>query len=112
MGKFSQKKHEEANDALLNSVTDNNKFESVKELLTMLSGKDDDKSFDQLVNAVITTALGSEGAITTAISNAITAALGENGSITTAISGAITTAIGENGAIETWGDGRYTKKTE
>jgi uncharacterized protein (DUF697 family) len=90
MGKFSQKKHEEANDALLNSVTDNNKFESVKELLTMLSGK----SFDQLVNAVITTALGSEGAITTAISNAITAALGENG------------------AIETWGDGRYTKKTE
>lgn len=94
MGNFSQKKHEEANDALLNSVTDNNKFESVKELLTMLSGKDDDKSFDQLVNAVITTALGPEGAITTAISNAITA------------------AIGENGAIETWGDGRYTKKTE
>lgn len=116
MGKFSQKKHEEANDALLNSVTDNNKLESVKEILTMLNGKDDDKSFDQLVDARITAALGEEGAITTAISGTITAALGDGGDIATAISSgasaAITAAIGEDGDIETWGDGRYTKKTE
>lgn len=104
-----------ANDALLNTVSDNNKFESVKELLAMLNGKDDDKSFDQLVGAVITAALGENGAITTAISDAITAAIGDGGSITNAISSgasaAITAAIGENGAITTWADGRYEPKS-
>ena len=110
MGRFSQKKHEEANDALINAVDTDNKFESLKEILTMLTSEDATKSFAQLVAAEITKALGDEGAITTAISGAITAALGEDGDITTAISGAITTAIGEEGAIETWGDGRYEPK--
>ena len=112
MGQFTQKKHEEANDALLNAVDTDNKFESVKEILAMLNDEDATKSFSQLVAAEITKALGDEGAITTAISGAITAALGEDGDITTAISGAITAAIGEDGSIETWGDGRYEKKSE
>lgn len=94
MGRFTQKKHEEANDALINAFDSDNKFESLKEILSMLSSEDAKKSFAQLVAAEISTALGSEGAITTAIS------------------GAITAAIGEGGSIETWGDGRYTKKTE
>lgn len=110
MGQFTQKKHEEANDALLNAVDTDKKFESVKEILAMLNDEDATKSFAQLVAAEITKALGEEGAITTAISGAITAALGEDGDITTAISGAITAAIGTDGAIETWGDGRYEKK--
>ena len=114
MGRFSQKKHEEANDALLNAVDTDSKFESLKEILAMLSDEDAKKSFSQLVAAEITAALGSEGAITTAISGAITAALGDGGDIATAISSgasaAITTAIGEGGDIETWGDERYEKK--
>lgn len=93
MGKYSYDKKVAENDALLNAVNDNNKFESVKDLLAMLNGKDDDKSFDQLVGAVITAALGENGAITTAISNAITA------------------AIGTGGSIETWADGRYEAKS-
>lgn len=93
MGKYSYDKKVAENDSLLNAVNDNNKFESVKELLAMLNGKDDDKSFDQLVGAVITAALGENGAITTAISNAITA------------------AIGTGGSIETWADGRYEAKS-
>ena len=94
MGIYSQRKREVANDALINAVNSDSKFDSLKEILTMLSDEDGKKSFAQLVAAEITKALG------------------EDGAITTAISGAITTAIGENGAIETWGDGRYTKKTE
>jgi len=93
MGRFSQKKHEEANDALINAVDTDNKFESLKEMLAMLNGEDATKTFAQLVAAEITKALGDEGAITTAISAAITA------------------AIGEGGAIETWADGRYEAKT-
>lgn len=93
MGKYSYDKKVAENDSLLNAVNDNNKFESVKEPLAMLNGKDDDKSFDQLVGAVITAALGENGAITTAISNAITA------------------AIGTGGSIETWADGRYEAKS-
>lgn len=93
MGKYSYDKKVAENDSLLNAVNDNNKFESVKELLAMMNGKDDDKSFDQLVGAVITAALGENGAITTAISNAITA------------------AIGTGGSIETWADGRYEAKS-
>ena len=110
MGQFSHKKHEEANDALINLDNSDSKFESLKEILKMLTDEDGKKSFAQLVAAEITKALGDEGAITTAISGAITAALGEEGDITTAISGAITTAIGEDGSIETWGDGRYVKQ--
>lgn len=93
MGIYSQRKREAANDALINAV-DSSKFDSLKEILTMLSDEDGKKNFAQLVAVEIEKALGEEGAITTAIS------------------GAITTAIGENGAIETWGDERYTKKTE
>ena len=93
MGRFSQKKHEEANDALINAVDTDTKFESLKEILAMLTSEDATKSFAQLVAAEITKALG------------------EDGAIATAISGAITAAIGENGAIETWADGRYEPKT-
>ena len=93
MGKFSDKKHEEANDALLNAVNSDSKFDSVKEILTMLADEDGKKTFSQLVALEITSALGSEGAITSAISSAITA------------------GIGEGGAIETWADGRYEAKS-
>lgn len=110
MGRFSQKKHEEANDALINAVDTDNKFESLKEILSMLTSEDATKSFAQLVAAEITKALGENGAITTAISGAITAAVGENGAVTTAISSAITAAIGTDGSIETWADGRYEPK--
>lgn len=116
MGQFSQKKREEANDALINAVNSDSKFDSLKEILTMLSSEDAKKTFAQLVAAEISNALGEDGAITTAISGAITAALGDGGDIATAISSgasaAITAGIGENGDIEQWGDGRYTKKTE
>ena len=95
MGKFSDKKHEQANDALLNTVVENDKIESVKEVLNLLSQVDDGNTkLASVIDARITAALGSEGAITSAISSAITA------------------GIGEGGAIETWGDGRYAKKTE
>ena len=116
MGKFSDKKHEQANDALLNTVTENDKIESLKEVLNLLSHGDGNTKLTSVIDARITAALGSEGAITSAISGAITAALGDGGDIATAISSganaAITAGIGEGGAIETWGDGRYTKKTE
>ena len=95
MGKFSDKKHEQANDALLNTVTENDKIESLKEVLNLLSQIDDGNT-----------------KLASVIDARITAALGEQGAITSAISAAITTAIGEGGSIETWGDGRYTKKTE
>lgn len=111
MGRYSQIKKEVANDALINAVDTDTKFESLKEILTMLNSEDATKTFAQLVAAEITTALGENGAITTAINGAITAALDENGDITTAISQAITTAIGENGDIETWADGRYEPKS-
>jgi hypothetical protein len=95
MGKFSDKKHEQANDALLNTVAENDKIESLKKVLNLLSQTDDGNTkLASVIDARITAALGSEGAITSAISSAITA------------------GIGEGGAIETWGDGRYTKKTE
>jgi hypothetical protein len=95
MGKFSDKKHEQANDALLNTVTENDKIESLKEVLNLLSQIDDCNT-----------------KLAAVIDARITAALGEQGAITSAISAAITAGIGEGGAIETWGDGRYTKKTE
>jgi len=95
MGKFSQKKHEEANDSLLNTVTENDKIESVKEVLNLLSQVDDGNTkLATVIDARITAALGSEGAITSAISSAITA------------------GIGEGGVIETWADGRYEAKSE
>lgn len=95
MGKFSQKKHEEANDSLLNPVTENDKIESVKEVLNLLSQVDDGNTkLASVIDARITAALGSEGAITSAISSAITA------------------GIGEGGVIETWADGRYEAKSE
>lgn len=98
MGKFSQNKHEEANDALLNAVNTDSKFDSLKEILTMLTDEDAKKTFSQLVAAEISAALGEDGAIATAISSGVSAA--------------ITAGISEGGDIETWGDGRYTKKTE
>ena len=94
MGRFSQQKHEEANDALLNLDNGDSKFENLKEVLKMLASEDGKKTFSQLVAAEIAVALGEEGAITSAIS------------------AAITTAIGSDGTIETWADGRYEPKTE
>ena len=95
MGKFSDKKHEQANDALLNTVAENDKIESLKEVLNLLSQVDDGNTkLASVIDARITAALGSEGAITSAISSAITA------------------GIGEGGTIETWADGRYEAKSE
>ena len=94
MGRFSQQKHEEANDALLNLDNGDSKFEILKEVLKMLASEDGKKTFSQLVAAEIAAALGEEGAITSAIS------------------AAITTAIGTDGTIETWADGRYEPKAE
>lgn len=95
MGKFSQKKHEEANDSLLNNVTENDKIESVKEILALLSQVDDRNT-----------------KLAAVIDARITAALGEEGAITSAINAAITAAVGEGGTIETWADGRYEAKSE
>jgi hypothetical protein len=89
------KQAEEKLNDLLEKETDNDKIESLKEVLNLLSQVDDGNTkLASVIDARITAALGSEGAITSAISSAITA------------------GIGEGGAIETWGDGRYTKKTE
>lgn len=89
------KQAEEKLNDLLEKETDNDKIESLKEVLNLLSQFDDGNTkLASVIDARITAALGSEGAITSAISSAITA------------------GIGEGGAIETWGDGRYTKKTE
>jgi hypothetical protein len=99
MGRYAdnlktQQAEEKPND-LLEKETDNDKIESLKEVLNLLSQVDDGNTkLASVIDARITAALGSEGAITSAISSAITA------------------GIGEGGAIETWGDGRYTKKTE
>ena len=76
MGRFSQIKNESANDALINTVDTDTKFESLKEILTMLGSEDATKTFAQLVDARITAALGENGAITTAINGAITAGTG------------------------------------
>ena len=95
MGRFSQKKHEEANNSLLNTVIENDKIESLKEMLNLLSQVDDGNTkLAAVIDARISAALGGEGAINSAIS------------------AAITDAIGEGGAIETWADGRYVAKSE
>ena len=65
MGQFSQKKHEEANDALINAVDTDSKFESLTEVLGMLSAEDAKKTFAELVDARITAAIGDEGIIKT-----------------------------------------------
>ena len=99
MGRYADnlkaKQAEEKLNDLLEKETDNDKIESLKEVLNLLSQVDDGNTkLASVIDARITAALGSEGAITSAISSAITA------------------GIGEGGAIETWGDGRYTKKTD
>jgi len=103
MGRYAddlkKKQAESIIDELLNKETENDKIESLKEVLNLLSQIDDGD-----------TKLG--GVMNSAADARITAALGENGAIANAITAAITAAIGENGSIETWGDGRYTKKTE
>jgi hypothetical protein len=65
MGIYSQRKREEANDALINAVNTDSKFESLKEVLSMLGSEDAKKSFSQLVQAEITAAIGEGGAIET-----------------------------------------------
>ena len=89
------KQAEEKLNDLLEKETDNDKIESLKEVLNLLSQVDDGNTkLASVIDARITAALGSEGAITSAISSAI-----RGGGV-------------EGGGIETWGDGRYTKKTE
>lgn len=70
MGRFSQKKQEEANDLLLNSVAENDKIESLKEVLNLLSQTaDGNTKLAAVIDARITTAIG--------------AAIGEGGAIET-----------------------------
>lgn len=65
MGRYSQRKHEEENDALINAINSDSKFDSLKEILAMLSGEDAKKSFAQLVQAEIAAAIAEGGAIET-----------------------------------------------
>ena len=65
MGRFSQIKKEVANDTLINAVDTDTKFESLKEILTMLGSSDATKTFSQLVGAEIAAAIDTDGAITT-----------------------------------------------
>lgn len=97
MGAYADNLKKQKAEALLNDLlnkeTDNDKIESLKEVLNLLSQTDDGSTkLASVIDARITAALGSEGAITTAIS------------------GAITAAIGTDGSIETWADGRYEPK--
>ena len=95
---LKKQKAEAVLNDLLNKETDNDKIESLKEVLNLLSATDDGTTkLADVINARVTAG--------------ITAALGENGAITTAISSAITAAIGTGGSIETWADGRYEAKT-
>ena len=99
MGRYADnlkaKQAEEKLNDLLEKETDNDKIESLKEVLNLLSQVDDGNTkLASVIDARITAALGSEGAITSAISSAITA------------------GISEGGAIETWADGRYEAKSE
>ena len=96
---LKKQKAEAVLNDLLNKETDNDKIESLKEVLNLLSATDDGTTkLADVINARVTAG--------------ITAALGENGAITTAISSAITAAIGTGGAIETWADARYAAKTD
>lgn len=65
MGIYSQRKREVANDALINAVNSDSKFDSLKEILTMLSDEDAKKTFSQLVQTEISAAIGEGGAIET-----------------------------------------------
>lgn len=69
MGRFLDKQKAAADDKLLNLVSDNNKLDSVKEILTLLSGVDDDATINSIIDARvaagITAAIASEGAIET-----------------------------------------------
>lgn len=91
---LKKQKAEAVLNDLLNKETDNDKIESLKEVLNLLSQVDDGNT-----------------KLASVIDARITAALGEEGAITSAISAAITAAIGTGGAIETWADGRYEAKT-
>ena len=69
MGKFSDKKKADQQDVLLNGVTDNDKIESLKEVLNLLSATNDG-----------TTKL--QDIINDAVTEALTAATGETGLLT------------------------------
>ena len=92
---LKKQKAEAVLNDLLNKETDNDKIESLKEVLNLLSQVNDGNT-----------------KLASVIDARITAALGEEGAITSAISAAITAAIGEGGSIETWADGRYEAKTD
>lgn len=66
MGKFSQDKHKSENDALINGVVENDKIESLKEVLALLSQTDDGNTkLASVIDARITAAIGEGGAIET-----------------------------------------------
>lgn len=103
MGRYADKlkynQQMSAIDTLLNGVTENDKIESLKEVLNLLSATDDGSTkLLDVINAAATAA--------------ITAAIGTGGAVTNAIDAKITAAIGTGGAIETWADGRYEPKSE
>ena len=111
--KFTEQQRDEAEAKLLSLISeekDNDKIESLQEVLDLLSGIPDNKTLAQVIAAAIEDALDTDGAIATAISGAFATALGEGGDITTAISGAITTAIDTGGTIKVWADENYAPK--
>ena len=66
MGKFSQDKHQQANDALINGVVANDNIESLKEVLSLLSeAEDGDTKLADIIDAAIEAAIGENGAIET-----------------------------------------------
>lgn len=74
MGKYlddlKAKKAQENLNALLNGETDNDKIESLKEVLNLLSATDDGTTklmdvINSAIDAKITAAIGADGAITT-----------------------------------------------
>ena len=66
MGKFSQDKHQAANDALINGVVENDKIESLKEVLALLSQTDDGNTkLASVIDARISAAIDTGGDIET-----------------------------------------------
>lgn len=70
MGRYADNIKKKEVDALLNGVTENDKIESLKELLNLFSATDDGNTkiadvINAAIDAKITAAIGTDGAITT-----------------------------------------------
>lgn len=89
MGRFKDKQNQRALTEMLTKEADNDKLDSLKELL-------DEEKLNAAIDARIEAALGNDGAI--------------NSAIDTAVEAGITEAIAGGGVIETWADGRYEAK--